>query len=301
MSKKYLVCRPRGGLNDNLCQIQLCYEYAARFGRTLVIDGRRSNFFGEFGSYLQCDGSEVEVLGHTAVLGELFDLTCYPIPVQKWADCKNDTFHSKVSKKYLDAETGLELSFDFDLDYAEFVLFHEQCGGGDTSFKFFQNFKFCPEFRVAITDRLRSLPLVFDAVHVRNTDYQTDYEVFFSSLPRKTMGKNLLICSDDSNVVEFGRQFFSSLNIFSLMDHKNLNGQPLHGSRRFNNASEKFIAVTEAWSDLFALSLAENLYFTKTLNGPISGFSRLASYLQQNKHVIRSYLSPIYSSHYSIK
>lgn len=35
---RLLLCRPLGGLNDILCQIESCCRYAERFGRTVVVE-----------------------------------------------------------------------------------------------------------------------------------------------------------------------------------------------------------------------------------------------------------------------
>lgn len=35
---RYLLCRPRGGINDTLNQIELCWRYARSYNRILVVD-----------------------------------------------------------------------------------------------------------------------------------------------------------------------------------------------------------------------------------------------------------------------
>ncbi len=39
---RFLVCRPRGGFNDTLTQIEKTRRYAIEYGRTLVLDTTRS-------------------------------------------------------------------------------------------------------------------------------------------------------------------------------------------------------------------------------------------------------------------
>jgi hypothetical protein len=41
---KYLLCRPRGGLNDTLVQIYDCYKYCEKYNRCLLIDTTYSSF-----------------------------------------------------------------------------------------------------------------------------------------------------------------------------------------------------------------------------------------------------------------
>ncbi|MDR2033333.1 MAG: hypothetical protein LBP89_01695 [Helicobacteraceae bacterium] len=52
--KKYIFCRPRGGLNDILCQIAICIFYAINYRRVLYIDGTRSGFLDDLGRYFVC-------------------------------------------------------------------------------------------------------------------------------------------------------------------------------------------------------------------------------------------------------
>ncbi|MDR1911169.1 MAG: hypothetical protein LBQ52_02325 [Helicobacteraceae bacterium] len=49
--KKYIFCRPRGGLNDILCQIDICILYAIDYRRVLYIDTSRSAFLDDFDRY----------------------------------------------------------------------------------------------------------------------------------------------------------------------------------------------------------------------------------------------------------
>jgi hypothetical protein len=48
MEEKYLLCRPLGGLNDILCQINYCYNYCIKFNRILLID---TSFLYEHNSF----------------------------------------------------------------------------------------------------------------------------------------------------------------------------------------------------------------------------------------------------------
>lgn len=38
LEAKYLLCRPRGGLNDTLSQIEKCWRYADSHDRILIVD-----------------------------------------------------------------------------------------------------------------------------------------------------------------------------------------------------------------------------------------------------------------------
>ena len=49
--KKYVLCIPSGGFNDELSQMELCYKYCQFFNRTLLIDTFKSNYNISFDEY----------------------------------------------------------------------------------------------------------------------------------------------------------------------------------------------------------------------------------------------------------
>ena len=69
--EKFLLCRPQGGLNDTLCQIELCWRYAARFNRTLIIDARKSGLHADFSEFFQQKKASNKIL--LDVSSEMFD------------------------------------------------------------------------------------------------------------------------------------------------------------------------------------------------------------------------------------
>ena len=38
MAQRLLLCRPQGGLNDMLCQVEACCRYGERSGRSVIVD-----------------------------------------------------------------------------------------------------------------------------------------------------------------------------------------------------------------------------------------------------------------------
>ncbi|MCP5000226.1 MAG: hypothetical protein GY933_16185 [Hyphomicrobiales bacterium] len=82
--KKYLLCRPKGGLNDTLCQIERCWQYAEQHHRTLIVDTTRSCFAGEFSNFFEpTEASDKIVFAQTdELLGVLNNASCFPPEVE---------------------------------------------------------------------------------------------------------------------------------------------------------------------------------------------------------------------------
>jgi len=142
--EKFLLCRPHGGLNDTLCQIEQCWRYAEKFGRTLIIDTLNSGLFAAFSKFFSPRKSLTKVHFNLSEkqLYFLNSLTCFP----HFAQGKLQTYFAVYSidfQNFVDRETSEMLTFNFDKNYDELVLIHEQSGGGTLSFDLLKkNFNF---------------------------------------------------------------------------------------------------------------------------------------------------------------
>jgi hypothetical protein len=77
--ESFLLCRPHGGLNDTFCQIEKCWRYAEKFGRTLIIDTRKSCLFGEFSDFFTPANTRIKVETNTTKIDAAINsLHCYP-------------------------------------------------------------------------------------------------------------------------------------------------------------------------------------------------------------------------------
>lgn len=276
---KYLLCRPIGGLNDTLCQIQKCWEYAERTKRTLILDTSRSCFRGDLSDYFQprIPLDRVEFKLTPQRLSALSALACFPTEVQGQLG------------SYKPTKPG-HITFDFRRSYRENVLVHEKGGGGIASFFALQRLITSPQIRSFVRERLKHLGDDYFAVHIRNTDYKTDYKSFFSSISREVERHRLLVCSDDANIVAFAKTYFTSSLVLSSSGVTDTGGRPLHlGSSSADPRKQALDMIV----DLFALGRSAKLFLTpleKNRAAEISGFSMLAQHLNQNKSVVDALL-----------
>ena len=113
LSPKVVLCRPRGGLNDTLCQIQRCFAYCRKHGRTLVLDTSRSGLRDDFFRYFDVVGTSVAVMSWHAFAksNSVPGLTVHPAEVRERLDSYQTTLGD--GGVYSDVETSVGLSFDF--------------------------------------------------------------------------------------------------------------------------------------------------------------------------------------------
>ena len=291
----FLLCRPHGGLNDTFCQIEKCWEYAEKFGRTLIIDTRRSCLFGEFSDFFSPVDASIKIETNTTRVDlAVNSLSCYP-PRISGAQINGmlDTDNTVYSKKYnnlVDRVSGELLTFDLDRDYSESVLIHEQFGGGKLSFSLLERIVFSEKIRSIVLDRISGLDGDYVAIHVRNTDYQTNYESLFNRIYPEVAGKAVLICSDDAEVIAKAKSFFAASSVFSLSEIPHTEQKPLHGEWTMKTDKDREMAAIDSIVDLCALALSSKLYFMNVASGHPSGFSILAKHLNENKDLVRNLL-----------
>src|ERR1019366_9078394 len=118
-TERLLLCRPLGGLNDMLCQIERACLYAERFDRTVIVDTAYSKtyFRDRFSSYFASRQPRL-VLDADAAAERLDQLAVFPNflagRVSRYA-----TRFDRDLARFVEEESGLIPSFDFDRDYAE--------------------------------------------------------------------------------------------------------------------------------------------------------------------------------------
>jgi hypothetical protein len=288
---RYLLCRPRGGLNDTLCQIERCWRYAEKYQRILVIDTRNSGLMGNFFDYFSVSKSSIPVRDFFVddELDGFNQETCLPKCYAGKLEGVGAYFLNP-EKNYVDKDHGESITFDFDSDHGEAILIHEQSGGGTLSFSCLQRLHLTEYVCGEALKAFEGLPKSYEAIHIRNTDYRSNYKYYFTKLKEKFKGKTVLVCSDDGGVIEYAKIFFADAKILSFSNGKNINGIPLHLKENYANNEDRKKATIDAIIDLLMLGGAKVFYYIGGKHGHPSGYSVLAAYLCNNKGVLRSLL-----------
>ena len=293
MINRYLLCIPLGGLNDTLEQINRCIEYAQRYHRIIFIDTRASGLMGEFNYYFDfINLSDIKIISSTNKIKYDYFNKLLVIPSVLFGNIDNMKISwNKDIQKLCAKDTNIPITFDFDLDYDELLLVHRQDGGGNGHRNLLKHLRFSKEISQEININLKHFPCDYSAIHVRNTDYKSDYLNYFQSIKISLDGKNIFIASDDEKVIEFSKYFFDRSKIFTLHRKKNLNGKPLHLRENYSTQVERLAAVTEALIDLILLANSDKLFYPLISKGFHSGFSRIAQHLNNNKILLKQLLS----------
>jgi hypothetical protein len=323
--KKYLLCRPRGGLNDTLTQISRCWRYAETFNRELIIDTTRSSLCAPFSDYFLIHDSPIKIhpLLTSQLLTEINKLTCRPACLSGRASSYQTSYDQQDG--FIEVLSGMPARFDTlkDLtlfrDYPEELLIYDSCGGGMEADYILPRLSFAADIRKIIDSCTMELGSGYLAVHVRNTDYKTDYKRLFGKIRAHVRPHHkLLVCSDDSSVIDYASSFFPCQ---ILSTKAQIISTDIVGAGHTESDPEKArLACINSFIDLIALGKSST-FFYGTINsafnrnkstetgkisfdrvepGSVSGFSMLAQYLCMNKHLIGRLMSiPISPSDHS--
>jgi hypothetical protein len=184
----------------------------------------------------------------------------------------------------------LPVTFDFSRDYPHPLLVHHQSGGGEISILALMRMRLQAALASELMGRIERIGAPYSAIHVRHTDYQTNYRQAIEELKRASDGP-LFVATDNRKVLE---EFVAELGeerVFSFSASSLGNGEPIHKLQPSN--ADSFARNQDAILDLFMLGLSEKLYLLELANkrdttfSAYSGFSRLARNLWSSKAALK--------------
>lgn len=291
MNQKYLLCRPQGGLNDMLTQIEWCCRYADMHGRIVIVDTAYAGsayFKDSFDRYfvprqsrlwlgtrgLALDFDRMEVLPK-AISGRV---TRYET---RWDDARDC---------FVDAESGERLSFDATRGHQETLLVHHSAGGNALAQFALLRLRLHDGLVDALLERLRRIPGPYTALHIRNTDYRTDYAAQVAELSRTVRGP-VFVATDNRDTLSHCVAQFGPGRVFAFSELPANGGEPIH--RDAPDPATARRRNFDAILDLFTLALARRLHALQIANNPrgrYSGFSSLAMKLHETRPMLAGVL-----------
>ena len=287
--EKFVLCRPEGGLNDLLCQIGASLRYAKTAVRKVIIDtnfknGRRL-FADDFGNHFSSRSNDL-VFANAELISSLNDCDVVPKELQGRVNEYNIMWGVEQSN-WLDARTGVKLTFKFDESYSQDVLVHHQCGGGLDSIFALSHLSLTETVVEELVRRITMIGTKYTAVHIRNTDYATSITRHLDLL-RSEVVVPLFVATDNADslsacIDEFGRE-----NVVSFARLPETVGAPIHSTHTGIAAYDKNV---DAITDVLCLAFAHKFIKIPLDSGAhgvtYSGFSNLAEGLRADPGVLR--------------
>jgi hypothetical protein len=297
---RFLLARLRGGLNDTLCQIELCLRHAETFDRTLILDLSDSKGFSKFERFFRwkVPAAGVQTILLPDRITMLNALPCRPAEVTgRLTDYRSCNARLPDGRMVNCLEgTTIPLSSDLSRDYPEPVLLHDARRGGDYSKSFLQRVTLEPGLAREIAENFLSLGPDYAAIHIRHTDFRTeDWRSFLKSIRGDLSGRTALVCSDNVAVIEGARMILKDTHVRTVTEIPRRDGRPLHVWPDADQATVSEVHH-KAFIDLFCLAAATDLFWTVEWQLRASGFSRLAGALCEDRALLTSLLGEASSS-----
>lgn len=273
-----------------LCQIEKCCRYAERTDRVVIVDTnyRHTPYFrDDLSRYLASKQSGLILCAKE--FQDRFDQW------QVYPDCLyglvNDYTVIRNEKSYVrhEARSGVPVTFDFRKDYPHQLLVHHQGGGGELSLMALLRMTIRPAIAAQLETRYRAIGRPYSAIHIRDTDLNTNYEDALATLNDSSTDP-LFVATDNMRVVEEFRSALGGDRIFSFASLPSSAGKPIHIMEQPEPEAEVVRRNSDAILDLLLLALSRNLHLLEVSNnkhGKYSGFSVLAYNLWSSKIVLK--------------
>lgn len=297
---KYLLCRPKGGLNDTLCQIEKCWKYCEKNDRILIVDTTKSGIFINFSElFEQKNKSKFIFEINESLIIKLNKLNCQIKELN--GNISNYTSEYLKNENYILKKIGnenkskecIKLTFDFTKNHDEDLIIHEQCGGGTESLELLEKLKLSENIRSLF--KKNKIDGDYKSIHVRNTDYKTEYKSLLENLKEILKDEKVLVCSDDYSVIEDSIKILNkSVIITKTSNIFSKSGNPLHSTYNNYTIEEKRQITENSIIDLLLLSKSKKIYYS-ILSGydffKLSGFTKLALLLNEKNHIVDGLLN----------
>jgi hypothetical protein len=291
-AERLLLCRPQGGLNDMLCQIERARLYAERFDRTVVVDTNhpRALFFRDiFSNYFTSRDARL-LLNPADAPGCLDEIDVFPTFLKGRLRFYDTRFETSVWQ-YVDTEVGEPVTFDFEQDYPQRLIVHHADGGGDRSLGALARLGLQGGLREELSRRRALAGRRYSAVHVRQTDYRSGYE----SLTAEQIDPidPLFVATDNPRIVAHFRALIGADRVLSFANLPHEDGWPLHQVRDLDDCAER---NRDAILDLLMLALATRFYILplrpNAHGAKYSGYTMLAAKLRDSPGVLSGLIEP---------
>jgi hypothetical protein len=290
--QRILLCRPQGGLTDILSQIGKCCRYAAMFDRTVVVE---TNFLGttyfrdDFSNYFVSHDSSL-ILSSLKFASQFEDLKAVPAKFSGRINHYSAKYNDDLAA-FAEVDCSDVTSFNFGRNYDEPLLLHHSAGGGLRKAEIsLRRLSITPMLRQCVEHRLNKIGGAYTSIHIRHTDYSTDYRSRILRL-QHTISGAIFVATDNREALDFCRNTFGADRVFNFSHLPEKAGSPIHSAAGLDARQSNLDAIV----DLLLLALASAYYYfpinENNSSAAFSGFSLLADLLHKDRKLLAQFVS----------
>ena len=281
-STKYLFVYPKGGLTDTLYAINLCFNYAMKYHRTVVIVRPDKWIEDDISYYFQFDHPCI-FQGNAEDI-DLTNLTCFPGDIDSPLTIESIWSNEIDGYKMKCKSTGEYslCSMNFNTEYEEDIIIYSSCYGG-VPVELINVMKFSPFLVEEYHKRMQLLDEEYLSLHIRNTDRTTNLEEFIETHSEIIdQSPVIFLASDNFRTIQYMTDKYGSDKIRSFSKITNNNGNNMHYYYNKKELTNRQL-VSEAIVDLLMLASAKTYIFSNAE----SSYSLLAQHLFKNPCILK--------------
>jgi len=269
------------------CQIGRCLNYCRQHNRILLLDTASVGFGEPLTYYLEppsgviCDLNVIE-----SILQET-EADVLPDHLQRLVRTYRVKWNSSVGA-FTNEQDNIPITFDFEAPHDQRLLVHHGCGGGMFAKSAMQAFSIGAALRELFLARRAAIPEKYAGVHVRHTDYKTNFMPLFDQLAEHELIKvhrlPIYVATDNPEVLDYAR---SKLRVVVYNFARLI---PVEGSLHRTQLLPRSVINTDAFCDIFALASAAYYVASPMVQGSYSGFTVLSNHWFNDKNGLSEFL-----------
>jgi len=273
--RRFILCIPRGGLNNVFCQILKCLAYAKKEDRLLVIDTTSNHLKEPIEKYIQFHDKNIWTGDLKNWYTEAETYSVYPPEIKtcirnipaKWKKTPRGTVYEV---------DGVNCSPDLKKSYDEDIVIYINCGGG-AGINALRISTLSAAIKQEFSVRYNAMPKPYTALHIRNTDRKSNVEEFLQKYSSILGKQPVFLASDDAKLIATLKKKYDMIYTFSeIPECVSVNIHSCHPSQSND------IFNTNVILDLLMLAAAENYNYSCEA----SGYSKLAKDLHNDKSTL---------------
>ncbi len=178
LNRQFIFCRPQGGLTDIFSRIGACCRYANAHGRMVIVETNFpvSAYFRDAFSRYFISHDHALILSGYAYSSKFQNMDVEPAAFTGRLNAYQVYYDNKVSAL---AEVGSAIVpyFDFTKKYKVPLLLYQAVGGGLRKAEIaVRRLSITPMVLKVLSERLARMGNFYTSIHIRHTDYSTDYQ-----------------------------------------------------------------------------------------------------------------------------
>jgi len=282
--ERYLICFPQGGINDMFSRIQTCIHYCISEKRILILDTGKNWFRDDWRAYFSIDIDLVYKGDTPEMITFLLSQDVYPLSFQH--KTYQELTHAKWIKPGHMEMNGICTSTSLRHSYPNQTVIYAECGSSVHINPILHSISFTSMIKTEFQKRKSILPDEYISIHIRNTDYQSDVEDFFTTHDEIFKSNPIFIASDHASTIEACKARYNQVYSFStipfLPDKTNIHESELSQSLR-NTKEEIRMFNMDAFIDFLLLAHGTHFFYSSKQ----SGFSRSISFLREDRVLVK--------------